>query len=66
MKLTNRSAAVLLGMLTFFFSYARAEETAAELDPNGPWMICNISVDGLKNIRKKTVTKAAHSKKGEL
>lgn len=66
MKLTNRSTAVLLGMLTFFFSYARAEETAAELDPNGPWMICNISVDGLKNIRKKTVTKAAHSKKGEL
>ncbi|MBP5403495.1 MAG: outer membrane protein assembly factor BamA [Elusimicrobiaceae bacterium] len=68
MKLTNWSAAVVLGMLISFFSYARAEEPAEqiELDPNGPWMICNISVDGLKNIRKKTVTKAAHSKKGEL
>lgn len=60
------SATVVLGLLISFFSYARAEETPAELDPNGPWMICNISVDGLKNIRKKTVTKAAHSKKGEL
>ena len=47
--------------------YARAKETTQlEMDPNGPWMICHISVDGLKNIRKKTVTKAAHSKKGEL
>lgn len=66
MIVTKRSAAALLGTLIFFFSYARAEEPAAELDPNGPWMICNISVDGLKNIRKRTVTKAAHSKKGEL
>ncbi len=66
MSFKHTSAAVLLGLLISFFSYARAEETPAELDPNGPWMICNISVDGLKNIRKKTVTKAAHSKKGEL
>ncbi len=66
MLFSKKSAAVLCGVLISFFSYARAEETAAELDPNGPWMICNISVDGLKNIRKKTVTKAAHSKKGEL
>lgn len=34
--------------------------------PNGPWMICGIEVDGLKNIRKKTVTKAASAKKGVL
>ena len=50
-----------------FFSYARAQETnPAELDPNGPWMVCDIAVDGLKNIRKRTVTKAASAKKGEL
>ena len=66
MLFSKKSAAVLCGVLISFFSYARAEETAAELDPNGPWMICNISVDGLKNIRKKSVTKAAHSKKGKL
>ena len=51
----------------FLFSYARAEETAApELDPNGPWMVCRVSVSGLKNIRKRTVTKAGSAKKGEL
>ncbi|MBO5910613.1 MAG: hypothetical protein J6Q05_00225, partial [Elusimicrobiaceae bacterium] len=66
MTCKHLSAAVMLGLLISFFSYARAEETPTEVDPNGPWMICNISVDGLKNIRKKTVTKAAHSKKGEL
>lgn len=36
------------------------------MDPNGPWMICGIEVDGLKNIRKKTVTKVASAKKGVL
>lgn len=36
------------------------------MDPNGPWMICAIETDGLKNIRKKTVTKAASAKKGVL
>ena len=62
----HKFAAAVLSCLTFF-SYARAQEvTPAELDPNGPWMICNIAVDGLKNIRKKTVTKAASAKKGEL
>lgn len=51
----------------FSFSYARAEESVQpEMDPNGPWMICGIEVDGLKNIRKKTVTKAASAKKGVL
>ncbi|MDO5765287.1 MAG: outer membrane protein assembly factor BamA [Elusimicrobiales bacterium] len=51
----------------FSFSYARAEESAQpEMDPNGPWMICGIEVDGLKNIRKRTVTKAASAKKGVL
>ena len=56
---------VLAGL--FAVSYARAEETAQqEIDPNGPWMICDVAVSGLKNIRTKTVTKAAHSKKGDL
>ncbi|MBO5012141.1 MAG: outer membrane protein assembly factor BamA [Elusimicrobiaceae bacterium] len=59
-------AAVTLAAF-FSFSYARAEESAQpEMDPNGPWMICGIEVDGLKNIRKKTVTKAASAKKGVL
>ena len=66
MIFSKKSAAIVLSLLFAFFSYARAEEPTEELDPNGPWMICNISVDGLKNIRKKTVTKAAHAKKGEL
>ena len=55
-----------LGFLAFF-SYARAEDSLPEeLDPNGPWMICHIAVDGLKNIRAKTVTKNASAKKGEF
>lgn len=66
MVLTKRCCAVVVGVLISFFSYARAGQPAAEMDPNGPWMICNISVEGLKNIRKKTVTKNAHAKKGEL
>ncbi|MGN1057973.1 MAG: POTRA domain-containing protein, partial [Candidatus Avelusimicrobium sp.] len=37
-----------------------------EMDPNGPWMICAIEVDGVKNIRPKTVSKAASAKKGVL
>lgn len=37
-----------------------------EMDPNGPWMICAVEVDGIKNIRKKTVTKAASAQKGAL
>lgn len=36
------------------------------MDPNGPWMICSVDVSGNKNIRKKTITKAASAKKGEL
>ena len=43
-----------------------AQENTEEVDPYGPWMICDVEVDGLKNISKRTVTKAAHSKKGEL
>ena len=43
-----------------------AQENTEEVDPYGPWMICDVAVDGLKNISKRTVTKAAHSKKGEL
>ena len=57
---------LLAGLLAV--PYARAKEAAQpqEVDPNGPWMICEVGVSGLKNIRKKTVTKAAHAKKGEL
>ncbi len=62
----KKIAAVALSCFAFF-SYARAQEAEpAELDPNGPWMICNVAVDGLKNIRKRTVTKAASAKKGEM
>lgn len=43
-----------------------AQENIEDVDPYGPWMICDIDVDGLKNISKRTVTKAAHSKKREL
>lgn len=43
-----------------------AQDNTEEVDPYGPWMICDVAVDGLKNISKRTVTKAAHSKKGEL
>lgn len=63
----KKTVVFALGFLALF-SYARAEESAAqpEMDPNGPWMICHIDVNGLKNIRKKTVTKHASAKKGEL
>ncbi|MBR2865076.1 MAG: outer membrane protein assembly factor BamA [Elusimicrobiaceae bacterium] len=37
-----------------------------DVDPYGPWMICDIAVDGLKNIGKRSVTKVAHAKKGQL
>lgn len=64
MKASYRFGSILLALF-LFFSYARAEENETlELDPHGPWMICNIGVDGLKNIRKRTVLKAAHAKKG--
>ncbi|MBR4508058.1 MAG: hypothetical protein IKP23_01100, partial [Elusimicrobiaceae bacterium] len=38
----------------------------ADIDPNGPWMICEIKVDGLKNIRKRTITKNISAKVGHL
>ena len=59
---------LILSALFFFFSYARAQEDSAELelDPNGPWMVCSVRVDGLKNIRKRTVTKTGNAKKGTL
>ncbi len=66
MTLSKSANAAVLGVLISFFSYARAQEVPAELDPNGPWMVCNIQVTGLKNIRKRTVTKAGHAKKGAL
>ena len=43
-----------------------AEVLEEEVDPNGPWMICEIDVTGLRNISKSTVTKAANAKKGTL
>lgn len=43
-----------------------AQDLTEEIDSDGPWMICDVAVDGLKNIGKRTVTKAAHSKKGQL
>ena len=43
-----------------------AQEITEEIDANGPWMICDVAVSGLKNISKRTVTKAAHSKKGQF
>ena len=56
---------LFVGFLALF-SYARAQEKAEEMDPNGPWMICHVEVSGTKNIRAKTVTKNASAKKGEL
>ncbi|MBQ6223599.1 MAG: hypothetical protein IJJ58_00310, partial [Campylobacter sp.] len=38
----------------------------SDIDPNGPWMICDIKVDGLKNIRKKTITKNITAQIGHL
>ena len=43
-----------------------AQDITEGVDSYGPWMICDVAVDGLKNISKRTVTKASHSKKGEL
>ena len=42
------------------------EQNQADIDPNGPWMICSIEVKGLKNINKKTVTKNISAKQGYL
>ncbi len=67
MRLSKYATALILTGLLGVFSYARAEEIPAqEVDPNGPWMICAVEANGLKNIRKKTITKAGHAKKGEL
>ena len=44
---------------------AFAQDATEEIDPNGPWMICEVAVSGLKNISKRTVTKVAHSKNGQ-
>lgn len=63
MTFSKRWAVLLLTALTAF-SYARAEDAASqELDPNGPWMICSIEADGLKNIRKKPLPKQDTLKK---
>lgn len=43
-----------------------AKEEQNDIDLNGPWMICEVKVDGLKNIRKKTITKNISAKLGYL
>lgn len=43
-----------------------AQAIEEEVDPNGPWMICEVAVEGLRNISKRTVTKAGSAKKGAL
>ncbi|MBT3392882.1 MAG: outer membrane protein assembly factor BamA [Elusimicrobiaceae bacterium] len=37
-----------------------------EIDPHGPWMVCNIEAEGLVNIRQATVEKNIKAKKGHL
>lgn len=54
--------AVLLLALPVFAAQAIEEE----VDPNGPWMVCEVAVEGLRNISKRTVTKAGSAKKGAL
>ena len=43
-----------------------AQAIEEEIDPNGPWMVCEVAVEGLRNISKRTVTKAGSAKKGAL
>lgn len=43
-----------------------AQAIEEEVDPNGPWMVCEVAVEGLRNISKRTVTKAGSAKKGAL
>ena len=43
-----------------------AQTIEEEVDPNGPWMVCEVAVEGLRNISKRTVTKAGSAKKGAL
>ena len=54
--------AVLLLAQPVFATQAIEEE----VDPNGPWMVCEVAVEGLRNISKRTVTKAGSAKKGAL
>ena len=43
-----------------------AQAIEEEVDPNGPWMVCEVAVEGLRNISQRTVTKAGSAKKGAL
>lgn len=38
----------------------------SDIDPSGPWMICEIKAEGLRNINKKTITKNISAKEGRL
>ncbi|MDR0734788.1 MAG: outer membrane protein assembly factor BamA [Elusimicrobiota bacterium] len=43
-----------------------APATGGDVDPAGPWMICEIKTEGLKNIRAKTITKNISARDGRL
>lgn len=45
---------------------AFAQDVTEEVDSNGPWMVCDVAVEGLQNISKRTVTKAGKAQKGAL
>ncbi len=45
---------------------AASEDPAHDIDPEGPWMVCEIAADGLKNINKRTLTKNISAKEGHL
>ncbi|HUT86084.1 MAG TPA: POTRA domain-containing protein, partial [Elusimicrobiales bacterium] len=43
------------------------EQTAAgDPDPAGPWLICEIEIDGLINVKKRLVTKQVQAKKNKF
>ncbi|MGB2578448.1 outer membrane protein insertion porin family [Elusimicrobium simillimum] len=53
-------------LFLLFLSSAIVAAAEEEMDPVGPWMVCETAVTGLNNITPKTVLKAAHAKKGEM
>lgn len=61
-----RKTVFVLSALLCWPALLSAQEIAEEIDSDGPWMICEVAAEGLQNISKRTVTKAAHSKKGQL
>lgn len=45
---------------------ATTDDPAHDIDPMGPWMICEITAEGLTNINKRTLTKNIAAKDGHL